>query len=353
MEEIPRRTPSASEALAPAKMSERAGRVFAFLDEFVASLPLTPGYRNLLRAHLSERAKRTETTPGVVSAVQLPLLVYAAITGEEEEPALPAAAGCTLLRLGTDLFDNVLDRDPLPSCWQECDPGEPLLAATTLLSALPQLTVAWSTPAATHGAFARLFAETLLAMSAGEHEDLTFPNREDVSPEDAVAMVARKSGSESAMSAKAGALLATRDISTIEAYAAFGLYLGVARQLVSDVWDIWGGGESQDLLNGKRTLPVVHALSALEGERRERLTQLLALARLSADHHDETRAMLAEAGSVSYTASAVCLYQRRAAEHLAAASPLEPAAGELRILLEQTSLMPRPSYPPRLQDAVS
>jgi geranylgeranyl pyrophosphate synthase len=155
-------------------------------------------------------------------------------------------------------------------------------------------------------------------------------------------MVKRKSGAPNALFARVGAVLATEDTLTIEAYAAFGSCFGIAKQLINDAWDIWGEDESQDLLNGKRTLPIVHALSVLRGEQRERLQNLLAVARESAQHHDEVRSLLAAAGSVRFTALIVWLYQQRALRHLSAASPQGPTGQELRMLLDQASLLPQP-----------
>ncbi len=326
-----------------ALMRERVGRVFAFLDKLTGALPVPPSYRELLQVHLEVGREGTEARPEM-PAVQLPLLVHAAITGDER-PALPVAAACTLLHLGADLLDSILDHE-LPPSWLTRDSADANLAATTLLATLPQLSIArlqeQGTPPARLWALAYLFADTLLTMTAGEYEDLLFSNLENVSLEDSQAMVERKSGSASALLARAGAVLATEDPFTIKAYAAFGSCFGIAKQLINDVWGIWGEGVSQDLLNGSRTFPIVHALSTLGGEQRERLRKLLALARESAEHHDEVRALLAAAGSVRYTALIVWLYQQQAQNHLAAASPREPAGRELRMLLDQTSLLPQP-----------
>lgn len=324
-----------------ALMRERVGRVFAFLDELIAALPVPPSHRELLQVHLGVGREGAEVWPEM-SAVQLPLLVHAAVAGDEW-PAVPVAAACTLLHLGADLLDSILDHE-LPPSWHTRDPAEAKLAATTLLATLPQLSIArlQGTPPAKLWALAHLFAGTLLTMSAGQYEDLLFSNLENVSLEDSRAMVERKSGSASALLARAGAVLATEDPFTVEAYTAFGLCFGIAAQLKNDVWGIWGDGASQDLLNGRRTLPIVHALSALRGEQRERLRKLLAVARESAEHHDEVRALLAAAGSVRYTALVVWLYQQQAQSHLAAAFPQGPAGQELRMLLDQTSLLPQP-----------
>jgi geranylgeranyl diphosphate synthase type I len=324
-----------------ARMYTRAGRVFAFLDELILALPVPSNHRELLQEHLRADRELAEVRPEM-SAVQLPLLVHEAIIGDDR-PALPVAGACTLLYLGADLFDSMLDQE-LPPSWHARGLAEANLAAATLLAALPQLSIArlreQGTPPAKLWALAHLFADTLLTMSAGQYEDLLFPNLESVSLEDSRAMVERKSGSASALLARAGAVLATEDPFTIEAYAAFGSCYGVAKQLINDVWDIWGEGASRDLLNGKRTLPIVYALSTLRGEQRERLQKLLAAACESAEHHDEVRALLAATGSVRYTDLIVLLYQQRARNHLAVASPQEPARKELLMLLDRASLLP-------------
>ena len=321
-------------------MRGRVERVFAFLKELIGALPVPPSHRELLRVHLDVGRERAEIYPEL-PAIQLPLLVHAAISGDES-PALPVAGACTLLYLGADLFDNVID-DELPPSWRARDPAEASLAAATLLAAIPQLAFARLRERRTSRLWelTHLFAEALLTMSAGEHEDLLFTKRGDVDPEMCRAMVERKSGSEFALFAEAGAMLATEDVELIEKYAAFGLCLGTASQICSDVGDIWGEEISRDLLNGRRTLPVVHALYTLRGESRERLQELLEAARESGEYHDEVRSLLAAAGSIPYTALIVEVYRQRARSDLAAASPREPAGRALKTLLDGASLLLR------------
>jgi geranylgeranyl pyrophosphate synthase len=322
----------------------RVEKVFAFLNELILALPVRPGHRQLLQIHLRVGKERADVWPEM-SSIQLPLLVHAAITGDER-PALPVAGACTLLYLGADLFDSILDHE-LPPSWQACDPSAASLAATTLLGALPQLSISRLQERGTLPErlwmLAHLFADYGLMMGAGQYEDLLLPTLEDVTVEDSRAMAEHKSGAEYALFAAAGATLATEDRSTIEAYAAFGACFGIAQQLINDAKDIWGDERGQDLLNGKRTLPVVHALSTLRGERRERLQQLLAAARGSTEHHGGVRELLAEAGSLRYTALIVWLYQQQARSHLASASPREPAARDLYTLLDQASILPKRS----------
>lgn len=322
---------------------DRVERVFAFIDEMIQALPVRPGHRQLLQLHVRVGKERAGAWTQM-SSIQLPLLVHAAIS-DDEEPALPVAGACTLLYLGADLFDSILDHE-LPPLWHTRNPSEAILAATTLLGALPQLSIARLREQGTSPArlwkLAHLFADAGLTMGTGQYEDLTLPSLKNVSIEDSRAMAEHKSGAEYAMFAAAGATLATEDPATIEAYTAFGSCFGIAQQLVNDAQDIWGHRRGQDLSNGKRTLPVVHALSTLDGEQRERLQELLAAARESTEHHDGVRTLLAEAGSLRYTALIVWLYQQQARGRLASASPREPAGRELYALLDQASILPQP-----------
>ena len=109
-------------------MRGRVERVFAFLEDLIGALPVPPSHRELLRVHLDVGRERAEIYPEL-PAIQLPLLVHAAISGDES-PALPVAGACTLLYLGADLFDNVID-DELPPSWRARDPAEASLATTS------------------------------------------------------------------------------------------------------------------------------------------------------------------------------------------------------------------------------
>ena len=164
-----------------------------------------------------------------------------------------------------------------------------------------------------------LFAEGLLSMSAGQHEDLLASRGEGVTPPACRAMVERKSGAETALFARSAAVLAGADPAVADSYGAFGLCLGAGAQIGSDLGDIFDPGGSRDLLNGKLTLPIVHALTVLKDRDREAFLRLLDSARQSIEPHEEARKVLMRAGSVRYTALVIEVYRQKALSHLAAA----------------------------------
>ena len=116
-------------------------------------------------------------------------------------------------------------------------------------------------------------------------------------------MVSEKTGELCAAGCGIGAAISGADVKTIEAFKSFGRDLGVAFQIIDDILDLVGDANSvgktlgTDLQNRKATLPVIHALSKLEGEPRE-----LLLSNLNADvvSVEKVVAILNENGSIEY-----------------------------------------------------
>lgn len=318
---------------------ERVELVFGHLYELLDGLPVPESHRRLLAVHVEEGRSHAETY-SFLPSVDLPLLVHAALAGDER-PALSVAAACTLVYLGADLLDNIAD-DELPERWSSRSTSEASLAATTLLAALPAHALArLEIPTVSSERLRRvrrMFTDALLEMSAGQHDDLLLSACDEVTPAAARSVVERKSGAEVALFAGAAAALATDEPEVVERFSAFGLALGAAGQIASDLTDIWRDGVSRDLLNGRRTLPVVHALASLRGSARRRLRGALAAAREDVGAHDEIREALAAAGSIRYTALAVEVYRQRALCRLG--SPSSPAGAAHRAL---TALVDRVS----------
>ncbi len=89
-----------------------------------------------------------------------------------------------------------------------------------------------------------------------------------------------------------GALLGTRDERHLDRFVRFGFFLGAAFQIQDDVLNLAGdetryGKEIDgDLLEGKRTLMLIHLLRQMDGVERARLSEFLALPRSARTHGD-------------------------------------------------------------------
>jgi geranylgeranyl pyrophosphate synthase len=267
-----------------------------------------------------------------LASVQLPLLVFASLAGEEE-PAIPLAAACTLVYLGADLLDNVADQE-LSSAWTEQGEALASLAGTTLIAALPPLALArLQASPALRLALSELVARGLVEMSAGQHSDLAGSDPGDLAA--ARASVERKSGAEMSLFAESAALLAGASPTRIGDSRALGRWFGAAAQLASDCHELVSEGGGNDVRNGRRTLPIAHALSRLPSARRSRLEGLLR----AEEDPALLASLLAEAHSLAFTAVVVEVYRRRALTALDALAVSGRYAEELEALVADATLL--------------
>lgn len=229
--------------------------------------------------------------------------------GGDGRPALPAAAGIELLHNFTLIHDDIEDRDQTrrgrPTVWSVWGEAEAINAGDTMfaLAQLALLRLRDRDVAPTTAVDAlRLFNQTCVAVTVGQHLDIRFESRDDVSIVDYLAMVEGKTAALVAASCEMGALVAGAPPTRREHLRVFGHHLGMAFQMCDDVLGIWGDPEvtgkpvGADLARRKKTLPLLHGL-----ERSAKLRSLLAQEALSEVDVRRATHLLEEAGSREYT----------------------------------------------------
>jgi geranylgeranyl diphosphate synthase, type II len=105
-----------------------------------------------------------------------------------------------------------------------------------------------------------------------------------------------------------GALIGTRDAANLDQFVRFGFFLGAAFQIQDDLLNMVGdharyGKELEgDLLEGKRTLILIHTLRSVSDDERARISALLGLprSRKPADEVLWLRDVIRRSGSVEY-----------------------------------------------------
>jgi geranylgeranyl pyrophosphate synthase len=307
-----------------------AEAVLDWLDAFVDGLPVAPVQAALFKLQIEQGRAQARHHP--LPAAELPGLVYSALTGRTAP--VPLAGACLCVWLGADLLDNVIDRE-LPEGWAEVGPEAATLTSVTFLVVIWKALGALREHGVSDECVAQLgegFAHRLLEMSAGEYADLGA--RGKLTSDDAVRIAMAKSGSQFALYASAGAELAGASPEVLDHYARYGLRLGTASQLMSDLADVCGTLPSDDLRSGALTLPVVNALACHDGERLEGLLQA---ARTSESAQAEVRDELIAAGAPSYVAEVAGRERQEGLETLELAGAREPAAAELRQLLDMAA----------------
>jgi geranylgeranyl diphosphate synthase type I len=109
-----------------------------------------------------------------------------------------------------------------------------------------------------------IFERTNVHLTIGQHLDIGFERRGDVSSADYLAMIAGKTGALTVACCEIGAVLGGGSDAHIHAAGEFGRYLGLAFQLQDDVLGVWGdaaltGKDSSDIAHRKKTLPLLYA----------------------------------------------------------------------------------------------
>ncbi len=302
------------------RMTEGA---LTWLQGFVERHAVGSRQRELLGLCIEQGRAQADPSHGLVAA-ELPLGAYRAAGGRGIP--WPLAGACLCLYLGADVLDNVMDRE-LPDVWGPHGPALATLAGATFIGLAPMALAELDAAPALRRSLDAALTEVLMEMSAGQTDDLEQEGRPEVTLGDCERMVLRKSGAEAAFFARAGALAAGASAEACDAYAELGLHVGAALQILSDCADLLGD-DSHDLAAAKRTLPIVFALAALQGEARSALLDELDRATRDPDVRRGLHRRVLEVGGLQYAVLVARVHQQRALAALGAAGSQDPTALE-------------------------
>jgi len=262
--------------------------------------------------------------------------------GGQWEQAIPAAAAVELLHNFSLIHDDIEDGDTLrrgrSTLWalwggaQAINAGDALFA----LSQLAMLRLMHRDVPATRVVQAQqIFNQTCLALTAGQHLDISFETRDDVTVDDYLTMIRGKTAALLTCTCELGALVAGADVAQRDALATFGLHLGLAFQVRDDILGIWGDPKvtgkatGADIARRKKSLPIVHGMTR-SNEFRTLMQQE------SGDTREIARAtaLLEQAGSRTFAESMSAECHTKAMEALHTAN-LSGAAAEALVELAQ------------------
>ena len=265
--------------------------------------------------------------------------------GGEAAAAAPAAAAIELLHGFTLLHDDVADRDPVrrgrPTVWRHWGIGQAVTAGDAMF-ALANLAVGASeavgASALVVSALLGEMNEATLTVCEGQQLDLSYEGRSDVSVDDYLTMIERKTAALFAGACAIGARMAQAPEHQREALRRFGRELGLGFQIRDDVLGIWGEAEELgkpvggDLRRNKRSLPIVHGLASSDESEREAIAKRLAEGLGSDEEAAEIAARLEDLGSRSFCEQMAGASLERALEALGDAAPEPRPAEDLRIV---------------------
>ncbi|MCH7786182.1 MAG: polyprenyl synthetase family protein [Chloroflexi bacterium] len=205
-------------------------------------------------------------------------------TGGSINKAMPAAIALELIHSFSLIHDDIQDHDETrhhrPTLWAKWGVPKALVAgnilrvvADTSLQRLVDEGVGIDQALAVVG----MLTEAYLEMIEGQYLDISYEGRPDIAIDDYLNMISKKTGALIRCAVNLGAVIGTRDETTIEAFRVFGRSLGYVFQIRDDVLGVWGNEETTgkpvgaDIRRKKNSLPVVYAMSQADPEDKQLL----------------------------------------------------------------------------------
>jgi len=199
------------------------------------------------------------------------LLLAAEAAGGDAEAFVPAAVSIELIHNFTLIHDDIMDnadvrrgRAAVHKLWGE---SGAILAGDTLYSKAFQVLGKTPAPPELLLEAMNVLSSTCTAICEGQWLDLDFEDRAQVSEEEYMEMVEKKTGVLYGASASMGAILAGASSEEVRGLDEFGRLTGMGFQLQDDVLDltapesVLGKRRGGDLMEGKRTLIMIHAFA--------------------------------------------------------------------------------------------
>lgn len=291
-----------TESMLPAIESELQ-RQIARLDE-----PRTRPFYDMLTYHMGWTGEGAG--PEATGKRIRPLMVLLTTAACETEwlHAVPAAAAVELVHnfslVHDDIQDNSDKRRGRATTWKIW--GMPMAInagdALFVLSNQAIIDLSANYPAETVVKAASVLHNTCLDLTRGQFLDMSYEKRDDLGVEDYWPMIAGKTAALLSACCHIGSILGGADESKQDAYRSFGHAVGLAFQVQDDILGIWGDeaitGKSaaSDLLEGKKSLPVLHGLS-----KGIKFAERWAKGAIQPDEVEEMAQVLASEGSYEYT----------------------------------------------------
>ncbi|MEA3406793.1 MAG: polyprenyl synthetase family protein [Chloroflexota bacterium] len=308
--------------------------------------PYTPLY-GMMRYHmgwLNNNFRPREAPSGKRLRPILCLLACEAVGGRWEA-ALPAAVAIELVHNFSLIHDDIEDHSDMrrhrTAVWrlwgiaQGINTGDALWAISRL--AFHRLLNRGYGPDRVLRVI-RCLDDACLQMCKGQYLDIHFETVDAVSLSEYKRMIEGKTTALISASLAMGAVLGEAEESAIASYRAFGQELGMTFQIIDDLLGIWGDSQTtgkstaSDILEKKKTLPILYALQWEKERGHDELIQLYKRKQLSQKDIPAVLELLERANARAYVREQALKHHRQALEHLEATEIENPAHETLRAI---------------------
>ncbi|MFO8110485.1 MAG: polyprenyl synthetase family protein [Thermoplasmata archaeon] len=253
-------------------------------------------------------------------------MISAGAFDEEEEKALHLGVCIELIHNFTLVHDDIMDDDELRRGVETVYKREGMSSAINTGDAL--FALAFEVLSKTDidvDDFKDLLCEvasSVVKVAEGQEEDMRFERSFDITEEEFIGMIEKKTSCLFQACTKGGAIVGGASKEQREHMKEYARKMGIAFQIQDDYLDLVGEQEKigkpvgSDIKSGKRTLIIIHALGILPDKKRERLIEILNCSNNTVYEVNEAMDMLEKCGSMDYAKKTAEKYAAEAKEEL-------------------------------------
>ncbi len=205
---------------------------------------------------------------------------------DDIERVLPIAAAVEIFHTFTLIHDDIMDQD-------ETRRGRPtvhvlwgvpfaILAGDLLHAKVYEFMAKSDIKAENKIRIIKEMAEAAAIICEGQAMDMEFEKRMDVSVEEYMDMIRRKTAYLFRCSSRFGAIAADAGESLIDALTTYGEKIGIAFQMIDDILGLFGEEKEtgkpvgSDVRESKKTYPILYAIQNASKEKKDKLLEILA-----------------------------------------------------------------------------
>ena len=168
----------------------------------------------------------------------------------------------------------------------------------------------------------KVLADTATRMTEGQVLELVNAHNWKLSRAEYMSIITSKTAALISAACAGGGIVAGAEETHIRSLRDFGLNMGIAFQIIDDVFDYTASAEQtgkpmgSDLREGKITLPLIYALTCVRPQERERLEGIFKSGKASESDYDEVTRLVRSDGAIARCRRDAQEYVDRAAAHL-------------------------------------
>ena len=212
-------------------------------------------------------------------------LIASALFGGNEKDVLPAALALEVFHNFTLLHDDVMDKAEVrrgrPTVHVKWDENTAILSGDQMLIEAYKLLS--DVPADKLPQVLKWFNEMATGICEGQQYDVDFEHQSQVTIDDYMMMIEKKTSVLLAYALKIGGYIAGASTAQLEALYQYGLHIGLAFQIQDDILDVYGDPKTfgkaigGDICCNKKTLLLLTALETEDAESKAELLQWISV----------------------------------------------------------------------------